>query len=60
MKYLDMYTANGGTAFLGKVSDTCYKVGIETETLKVTSGYSTYEEAKEAFKYYKDAIDKLW
>ena len=56
MKYLDMYTANGETAFLGKVSDTCYKAGIET---RVTSGYDTYEEAKEAFEHYKDVIDKF-
>ena len=55
LKILEYYTVNGETAFLGKVSDTCYKAGIEC---RITSGYSTYEEAYKAFEHYKSVIEK--
>lgn len=56
MKYIKWHTENGQTAFLAKVSDTCYKAGIED---RVTSGYKTLEEAEKGYDFYCRVVDTL-
>lgn len=61
MNYLEYYTIGQETAFLKKISDTCYKVGIisygNTTHCSKTSSFNTLIEAHEAFVFYKNLVD---